>query len=115
MSELTIEVRDEPSVVAVEMRGSLDLQAYETVRVTLVERLRADPRDIVLELDGVDYVDSTGLRLLVEVAALASRDRRRCVIVMAARASRRRAFSLRKTHLLIENRAGGASARAALP
>jgi anti-anti-sigma factor len=114
VSDLVVDIRDAPTVVEVTLHGSLDLSAYGPVRVDLVERLRGDERDIVIELDDVDYLDSSGVQLLVELAALASRDRRRCVVVMATEQPCRRMLTIAHTDDVLEIVADEATARAAL-
>ena len=99
---LGVDRSDEGAVVLIALRGTLDLDAYEAVRVDLVRQLRADERDIVVDLGGVDFLDSTGLRLLVEFAALASRDRRRCVVVVAHDSPLRRIFAISGTDEVLE-------------
>jgi anti-anti-sigma factor len=114
VSDLVVDVREEPSVIEVRLRGSLDLSAYEPLRVDLVERLRSDERDIVIVLDGVDYLDSSGVRLLVELAALASRDRRRCIVVMGEEQPCRRVLRISHTDEVLEIVVDDQGARAAL-
>ncbi len=109
-----VDIRDEPSVIAVTLHGALDLAAYQPVRVDLVERLRGDERDIVIALDDVSYLDSSGVQLLVELAALASRARRRCVVVMGAEQPCRRVLSISRTDEVLEIVPDDDSARAAL-
>lgn len=99
---LTVDRSDDDDIVIVALRGALDLHAYEQVRIDLVQELRADGRDIVVDLGGVDFLDSTGLRLLIELAAIASRDRRRCVVVLADDSPLRRVFAISGTDDLLE-------------
>lgn len=94
MGDLHIDLAEEGEIVLVDLVGSLDLAAYDQVRAALVERLRGDRRDVVVDLNALEYLDSTGLRLLVEVAALASRDRRPCVVVAQPEHAVRRVFTV---------------------
>jgi anti-anti-sigma factor len=114
VSDLVVDIRDAPTVVEVALHGSLDLSAYGPLRVDLVERLRSDERDIVIELDDVDYLDSAGVQLLVELAALASRDRRRCVVVIAADQPCRRVLHISRIDEVLEIVPDEAMALAAL-
>ena len=105
---------EEPTVLTVVLSGPIDLAAYEPLRIELVERLHDDNRDIVLDLDGVEYLDSTGLRLLVEVAALASRHRRRCVVALGGASPCRTMFAISGVADVLDVTDTAADARAAL-
>src|SRR4051794_33053138 len=65
----------EPFDVAIEARsdelwvlptGDLDLAAAPDLRESLSLALRSDARAIVIDLRGLDFLDSAGLRVLVE-------------------------------------------------
>jgi anti-sigma B factor antagonist len=49
--------------------GDLDLAAAPELRETLSLALRSDAPAIVIDLRGLDFLDSTGLKALVEVHA----------------------------------------------
>jgi anti-sigma B factor antagonist len=50
-------------------RGDLDLAAAPELRASLALALRSDAEAIVVDLRGLDFLDSTGLKALVEAHA----------------------------------------------
>jgi anti-sigma B factor antagonist len=65
--EVDLEARDEELWVI--PRGDLDLAAAPELRETLSLALRSDAPAIVIDLRGLDFLDSTGLKALVEAHA----------------------------------------------
>jgi anti-sigma B factor antagonist len=55
----------ERTVLAV--HGELDLATVDDVRARL-DALRAERRPVVLDLDSLDFMDSTGIRLVLQAA-----------------------------------------------
>ncbi|MFN2545445.1 MAG: STAS domain-containing protein [Actinomycetota bacterium] len=67
--------------VVISFEGELDISRAEEVEREL-ERVEADrPSVVVFDLRGLDFLDSTGLRLLLSADSRARRDGRRIVIV----------------------------------
>jgi anti-anti-sigma factor len=69
-------------VAVVALSGELDVAGSALLEHEL-ERLRSDhdPRAIVLDLSGLDFMDSTGLRLVVLADSRARDDARRFALV----------------------------------
>lgn len=61
---LAIEVRTEPDAATVVLDGELDPHSAESLAGTLRELGSADQR-VVVDLAGVDFIDSSGLRVLL--------------------------------------------------
>jgi anti-anti-sigma factor len=61
-------VRD-GDVVVVRLAGELDLYNAEAVRDALGEALAEEPKRLVVDLGGVEFLDSTALGVLVEARA----------------------------------------------
>ena len=59
------ELREDAHYVA--PSGELDIATVELLERALVEVERADSARIVLDLSGLSFIDSTGLRLLLDV------------------------------------------------
>ena len=57
--------RAEGGRAVVALRGELDLSTVDEVRDRL-DTLRAANRPVVLDLDGLTFMDSTGIRLVLE-------------------------------------------------
>lgn len=60
-----LEERPDGERTAVVLRGELDLASVDIVRERL-DALRAGHRPVVLDLDGLTFMDSTGVRLVLE-------------------------------------------------
>src|SRR5689334_7114340 len=55
------------------LRGELDLATVDAVRERL-EALRSEQRPVLLDLDGLTFMDSTGIRLVLESVRHSERD-----------------------------------------
>jgi anti-sigma B factor antagonist len=88
--------RDE---VVVEPIGDLDLQSAEVLERE-VARLRGDGHDdVVVDLRRVEFIDSTGLRVLIGLHRCAEREGRAISLVPGPRPVQR-IFELTATHAL---------------
>jgi anti-sigma B factor antagonist len=77
----TTVTRAEPGVVVVAFTGELDISRADEVELEL-ERVEADgPEILVLDLRGLQFLDSTGLRLVLGADTRARRAGRKVVIV----------------------------------
>lgn len=54
------------------MEGEFELDSAETVRTTLGEHIDNDYRSVVLDLGGVTFMDSSGLRAAIEASKAAT-------------------------------------------
>ena len=81
MADLLIETRDEDGLPVVALSGEFDLagvQAFETE----LKKLESDAADVLLvDLSGLDFMDSSGLRALVMADQRATKSGRRLAIV----------------------------------
>jgi anti-anti-sigma factor len=66
--EFSIEERRHEGTVVLTLRGELDLGSADAVRARLDE-LRAAGEPALLDIDELDFMDSTGLRLVLDAAA----------------------------------------------
>ena len=66
--EFRIEERRHGDTVILTLHGELDLASSEHVGARLDE-LRADGAPVLLDLDALDFMDSSGLRLVLDAAA----------------------------------------------
>ncbi|MFN2444338.1 MAG: STAS domain-containing protein [Vicinamibacterales bacterium] len=88
--------RDE---IVVEASGDLDLQSAELLEHT-VGRLRAEGHDrVVVDLHQVEFIDSTGLRVLIGLHRDAQREGR-AISLVAGPPPVQRIFELTATHAL---------------
>jgi anti-anti-sigma factor len=70
--EITETQADSATTVAV--TGELDMLTTELLRARLSESLRAGVADLTLDLRALAFMDSTGLRLLIELNQRAQRE-----------------------------------------
>ena len=69
----TVEVHPDPAGCVVAPRGELDIAAVDRVREQVDAALQLGPSILVLDLRGVTFLDSTGLRMLFGAHAHARR------------------------------------------
>ena len=87
--------------IVVEAIGELDLYSADVLEREVV-RLRAAGHDrIVVDLHGVEFIDSTGLRLLIGLHRAAQREGRSLALVAGPRPVQR-IFELTATHALFD-------------
>jgi anti-sigma B factor antagonist len=65
----TYRVDRETDVVTIHLAGEVDLAAAPKVESAIDEALAGETSDIVIDVDGVTFLDSTGLRVLVAAHA----------------------------------------------
>jgi anti-sigma B factor antagonist len=63
--ELGIDVRRVDSRAVVDVKGEIDVYTAPKLREKLIELVSEGSYDVVVNLEGVDFLDSTGLGVLV--------------------------------------------------
>ena len=76
---LEAEVRQERGVVVLDLRGEINGFAQEALDAAYSEAESNDPEAILLNFEGVDYINSTGIALIVGLLAKARVSKRRLV------------------------------------
>jgi anti-anti-sigma factor len=66
---LTIEVERDGATLLISPRGELDISTTQALDVVLRKGIDGDAPRVILDLRGVSFIDSTGLRLLVFAAS----------------------------------------------
>jgi len=92
---LDFETREEAEQTLIELRGELDLSTTEKVERELTRVEAQAPSVLVLDLSGLKFLDSTGLRLVVGADQRARAADRRLVVVKGP-AAVHRVFSITK-------------------
>jgi anti-sigma B factor antagonist len=67
VSEFSIEERRHGETIVLTLHGELDLVSADTLG-TRLDQLRADGVPVLLDLDELDFMDSYGLRMLLNAA-----------------------------------------------
>jgi len=69
-------VRSRDGVSILELHGEIDIEAEPALTAAYAEATAADPAAVVLNFSDVDYINSTGIALIVGLLARARKDRR---------------------------------------
>jgi anti-anti-sigma factor len=72
MARLRVEVTEAPPPARIALHGEFDIESADAATLALHELLARRPDAVVLDLSGLDFMDSTGVRFLVD-----ARDRAR--------------------------------------
>lgn len=78
-------VREERGMPVVELEGEVDLSTSPQFKETVYRLIDSGKRDIVVDLDGLDFMDSTGLGVLVAVLKRTSMEGGRVRLVCSKR------------------------------
>src|SRR5919206_2208823 len=70
-------VRQEPGVAVLDMTGEINGFAEEALNAAYAEAESSDPKAVLLNFEGVDYINSTGIALIVGLLAKARASHRR--------------------------------------
>lgn len=74
------QVRNENQRVVIDLHGEINAQADEALNQAYAEVDRQNPEVIVLNFSDVDYINSTGIALIVGLLAQTRKTHRRLVI-----------------------------------
>ena len=67
--------------VVLALDGELDLGTAEPLRESLLQAIENDGHGVALDMSGCSFIDSTGLRILVEAARLLGREGQRLRLI----------------------------------
>jgi anti-sigma B factor antagonist len=76
---LSVKVRLEPDVAVLDLMGEINGFAEEALNTAYAEADAKDTKTILLNFEGVDYINSTGIALIVGLLAKARVSKRRLV------------------------------------
>lgn len=77
MSTYEVAVRGEPAVAVLALEGNIDRDAMTRLNQAYEDAVVADPKSVLLDFSGVDYINSTGIALIVGVLGRARAEGRR--------------------------------------
>jgi anti-sigma B factor antagonist len=89
VAELRIETHDEGQATVVALFGEFDLAGIQHFEAELGKVESGEAKVLVVDLSGLDFMDSSGLRALVMADQRAGKDGRRLAIVPGPPAVRR--------------------------
>ena len=76
-SQLSATVRSKPGVAIIDLQGEINAFAEEALTTAYTQAEQANPATVVLNFSKVDYINSTGIALIVGILAQARRSSRR--------------------------------------
>ena len=79
--DLEINVRSEKNVPVIELNGEVDAYTSARFRETMIELIENGAANLIISMDRVDYIDSSGLGALVGGLKRANERQGRIVIV----------------------------------
>jgi anti-sigma B factor antagonist len=82
---LHIHSQRDGDIHAIELRGEFDLAYAREVEHELKRAEASDARSIILDLSGLRFLDSTGIRLILEAQMRSQQDANRLVLLRAPR------------------------------
>ncbi len=94
LADVVVAVHDEGPVI--ELTGEVDLSNTDIIRTEIIDVIPHEANGAVLVLNGTTYLDSSGIRLLFELAERLQARRQRLVLVLSAQALVRRVIALTK-------------------
>ena len=92
----TIEVQQKGVVVLVRLVGEVDLSNVDIVRSDLLEPVGHETESLIIDLSDTQYLDSTGIRMLFDIAVRLHARRQRLRLVVSDETIVRRVLILTK-------------------
>jgi anti-sigma B factor antagonist len=84
-----VETTEQGDAVHVKLTGDLDLSTSKRAEEAIQEAERAGKPTVAVDLRGLDFMDSTGLRVIVSADKRARRSNKRLAIIQGPAAVRR--------------------------
>ncbi|HEY3209136.1 MAG TPA: STAS domain-containing protein [Actinomycetota bacterium] len=81
MTQLRTDVREAEGAILVSLFGELDISEIEQVEKVLAAAEAKQPHVVVIDLRGLEFMDSSGIRLVVEADLRARQEGRRLVLI----------------------------------
>lgn len=80
IKQLETQVRAQNGAAVVELRGEINGSAEEALNAAYAQAEKISPSEVVLNFRAVDYINSTGIALIVGLLAQARKSRRKLVV-----------------------------------
>ena len=78
--QLDAHVRHRPGAAVIDLHGEINAFAEDSMKAAYAAAERENPAVILLNFSGVDYINSTGIALIVSLLAKARAARRRLIV-----------------------------------
>ena len=79
-TSLAASVRHRPNVAIVDLHGDIDATSEDVLNAAYADASSQNPAAIVLNFGDVQYIESTGIALIVSLLAQARKSRRRLLV-----------------------------------
>ncbi|GAB4434634.1 MAG: hypothetical protein Fur0044_31980 [Anaerolineae bacterium] len=66
-----VKVRYQAGIAIIDLQGEINTSADETLKPAYAEAIATNPKAVLLNMTGVEYITSTGMAILVELLAQA--------------------------------------------
>lgn len=76
LKTLDVSVRHRPGVGIIDLQGEINSNAEQALQVAYTQATAEDAKEIVLNFSAVDYMNSTGIALVVSILAQARKSNR---------------------------------------
>jgi anti-anti-sigma factor len=80
VKQLEANIRQEPALAIIELNGEIDGFAEETLEKAYQDAEASQPQTILLNFTDVNYINSTGIALIVSMLAKARKEHRQLAI-----------------------------------
>ena|SRR5215211_4832129 len=77
---LEAQVRQQPGAIVIDLHGEIDAAAAPALNAAYAEAEQSNPEVILLNFGAVDYINSTGIALIVGLLAKARAAHRRLIV-----------------------------------
>ncbi|HTY72129.1 MAG TPA: STAS domain-containing protein [Actinomycetes bacterium] len=77
MTAYEVAVQGQPPVAVMTLTGQVDRDAMGSLTAAYEDAVRSDPRVVLLDFSKVDYINSTGIALIVGILGRARAENRR--------------------------------------
>jgi len=81
MANFEVRTEQRPGEVVIRLSGELDLSAFDEVDAVLTDAQADGNRTVRIDLRGLEFIDSSGIRLLLAAYARAQRNRDELCII----------------------------------
>jgi anti-sigma B factor antagonist len=81
---LAVQLQQEGERIVVRAWGELDLSSAKEFEAKLRHAIRESSFGVILDLDAVTFIDSTGLRVLISAAMMSHTSRRELIVLRAS-------------------------------
>jgi anti-sigma B factor antagonist len=89
VTQLTTKVREAEGAILITLFGELDISEVDAVERVLSTAESKRPKCLIIDLRGLEFMDSSGIRLLVEADLRARAEDRRLILVRGSEAVHR--------------------------